>query len=209
MSWLDRLRKQKSGELPSGKHGLGLPQRQSTDPPTTLRKPAGGATVLRQHQAAAEPVNTASPKLSVPRFAPSQLIADSYQVNQVIEGGMSTVYLTHHLRWNLDLVVKIPHQVILADPDHAHRITSEAQAWTDLGIHPHIAYCYYVHPLDGVPLLVIEFVDGGSLREWISDGRCSQLKLALDTSIQFCHGLEHAHSRGMIHRDIKPENILM
>jgi hypothetical protein len=109
-----------------------LPEQQGSNPPTTLQKPDAGATILRQHQPAAGPIKSSSPHISVPRFTAGQLIADSYLVRQ-IEGGMSTVYLTHHIRWSLDLVVKIPHQDILADPDQAHRTTSEAQAWTDLG----------------------------------------------------------------------------
>jgi serine/threonine protein kinase len=147
--------------------------------------------------------------LSVPRFSIGDQIADTYLVKRVIEGGMGTVYVCHHERWNIDLVVKAPREDILADPEHAHRVTREAEAWTDLGMHPHIAYCYYVYPLDGVPLLIIEYLDGGNLRDWITEGRCADLKAGLDLAIQFCHGLEHAHSQGLIHRDIKPENILL
>jgi serine/threonine protein kinase len=49
----------------------------------------------------------------------------------------------------------------------------------------------------------------GNLQEWIAKGRCADLKVGLDLAIQFCHGLEHAHSQGLIHRDIKPENVLL
>jgi WD40 repeat protein len=122
---------------------------------------------------------------------------------------MGVVYLAHHESWNLDVALKVPKQEILANPQHRHRITVEAEAWTELGLHPHIAYCYYVHPLDGILMLVIEYLNGGNLRDWITEGRCADLKAGLDLAIQFCHGLEHAHSRGMIHRDIKPENILL
>jgi serine/threonine protein kinase len=107
----------------------------------------------------------------------------------------------------MDLVVKVPKEDVLTDSEHARRI--EVEAWTELRLHPSIAYCYYVHPLDGVPLVVVEYLDGGNLQEWIAKGRCTDLKVGLDLAIQFCHGLEHAHSQGMIHRDIKPENVLL
>jgi serine/threonine protein kinase len=122
---------------------------------------------------------------------------------------MATVYVAHHDRWQIDLVVKVPQPEILKNPEHRHRIVTEAEAWTALGMHPYIAYCYYVLPLNDVPLLVIEYLDGGNLRDWIADGRCADLRVGLDLAIQACHGLEHAHARGLIHRDIKPENILL
>jgi WD40 repeat protein len=122
---------------------------------------------------------------------------------------MGVVYLAHHESWNLDVVLKVPKQEILADPRLRHRITVEAEAWTELGLHPHIAYCYYVQPVEEIPVLVVEYLDGGNLRDWITEGKCADLKTGLDLAIQFCHGMEHAHSRGMIHRDIKPENILL
>ena len=60
-----------------------------------------------------------------------------------------------------------------------------------------------------VPHIFVEYVDGGNLREWIENGKCVDQRANLDLAIQFCHGLEYAHSKGMIHRDIKPENVLL
>lgn len=142
-------------------------------------------------------------------FAVGDCIAKTYRVRDIIEGGMATVYVCHHEGWQIDLVVKVPNTEILADPNCRSRILVEAEAWTDLGLHPHIAYCYYVHQIEGIPLLVIEYLDGGNLRQWISDGMGADLRAGMDLAIQLCHGLEHAHARGMIHRDIKPENVLL
>ena len=103
----------------------------------------------------------------------------------------------------------MPNSETLADRAQRHRISTEAEAWTDLGLHPNVAYCHYVHPIDDVPVLVIEYLDAGDLRHWIGEQRCANLRVGLDLAIQCCHGLEHAHSRGMVHRDIKPENILL
>ncbi|MBI3795920.1 MAG: protein kinase, partial [Deltaproteobacteria bacterium] len=166
-------------------------------------------TALRTDGLALQPSVSASASLVVPSFAVDDRIAEVYRVKRVIEGGMATVYICHHERWNIDLVVKTPQAKDLANPEYARRFVMEAEAWTELGLHPHIAYCYYVHPLAEVPLLVVEYLDGGTLEDWIADGKCADLKVGLDLAIQCCHGLEHAHSRGMIHRDIKPKNILL
>lgn len=204
MGWLDRIwRRNRPKEI------VGHGQVGDGESAPTWEKPEAGGTRLRANGPAATPVGVPNVSLSVPRFAVNETIAETYRVKQIIDGGMGTVYVCHHERWNIDLVVKAPHQAILSDPAHAHRITVEAEAWTDLGMHPHIAYCYYVHPLAGVPLLVVEYLDGGNLRDWIAEGKCADLKVGLDLVIQFCHGLEHAHSRKLIHRDIKPENILL
>jgi WD40 repeat protein len=88
-------------------------------------------------------------------------------------------------------------------------VFKEADAWTRLGMHPHIAYCYFVQTIEDIPYIFVEYADGGNLQEWIEAGRLNDDKKNLDLSIQFCHGMERAHERGMIHRDIKPANILM
>jgi WD40 repeat protein len=98
---------------------------------------------------------------------------------------------------------------MLSDRDFFARVLREANSWTELGLHPNIAYCYYVRNIEDVPHIFVEYVDGGNLRQWIEEGKCIDYRTSLDLAIQFCHGMEHAHSKGMIHRDIKPENILM
>ncbi|MCP5050065.1 MAG: serine/threonine protein kinase, partial [bacterium] len=50
---------------------------------------------------------------------------------------------------------------------------------------------------------------GGNLRQWLKQGKCRDYRLNLNLALQFCHGMEYAHGKGMIHRDIKPENILL
>jgi WD40 repeat protein/serine/threonine protein kinase len=122
---------------------------------------------------------------------------------------MGMVYLTRHERWQIDLALKVPHPELLADAEHSHRVVAEAEAWTALGMHPHIAYCFYVHPFQGVPLLVVEYVDGGNLRDAIQKGYGADVRRGLDLAIQLCHGLEHSHKHGLIHRDLKPENVLL
>ena len=135
------------------------------------------------------------------------LIADTYEVLRVLPGGMGIVYIARHREWRTTVAVKVPSPELVRAAEGRRRFELEAEAWTDLGLHPNIAYCYYVQPIDDVPMLVVEYVDGGNLRDLIAEG--THLRLSLDFAIQACHGLEHAHSQGKVHRDIKPENILL
>lgn len=192
-----------------GKLGSGKPNDQSPHASGSNAASHGRATVLRTAAAAAASV----PVAAAPSFnadAASE-VAGTFLVKKVLgSGSMGTVYLVQHPSWNTEVALKVPKAELIADAENRHRITVEAEAWTQLGLHPHIAYCYYVQSLNGVLLMVVEYVDGGDLAQWIAQhGQATPLRAKLDLAIQFCHGLEHAHARGLIHRDIKPANVLL
>jgi WD40 repeat protein/serine/threonine protein kinase len=142
-------------------------------------------------------------------YRTGDLIENRYKVEEVMSGAMGYVYIGRDARQQITFAIKQPKESMLADRDLFSRVLQEADSWTGLGMHPNIAYCYFVKQIEEVPHIFIEYVDGGSLEEWISDRRCADYKVGLDMAIQFCHGLERAHDRGMIHRDIKPRNILV
>ncbi len=146
---------------------------------------------------------------SLPAWKIGDEIIGLYQVEKVISGGMGHVYIVNHKKWKRKLAIKSPNEMILSDRGLFARILREANSWIDMGLHPNIAYCYYVRNIEGVPHIFVEYVDGGNLREWIEEGKCKDYRVNLDLAIQFCHGMEFAHSKGMIHRDIKPENVIM
>jgi len=178
--------------------------------------PGQGGTVLRAHRPVDGGVHEqvgdgAGQADDAEDRQTEKLIEGQYRIKRRLgQGSMGTVYLAQHLAWDTEVAVKVPRASLLADEENRHRITREAEAWTDLGMHPNLAYCYYVQPLEQLMLLVVEYVDGGNLQEWIGrEGPSAGLKVKLDLAIQFCHGLEHAHSHGMVHRDIKPSNILL
>lgn len=178
----------------------------------TLRKPdlpsgPKGATALRQEEASSAP--DAWVGKIVPVFQAGDLIFDTYEVKEVKSGGMGNVYIVQNTYDKQMLAIKAPNQMMLSHPDYFARVLREADAWIDLGVHPHIAFCYYIQKIEEVPHVFIEYVDGGNLEEWIADLRCDDLKVSLDMAIQCCHGMEHAHQHGLIHRDIKPKNILV
>ena len=142
-------------------------------------------------------------------YKPGDVILDTYLVEEIRSGAMGNVYIADHKKWKIKLAIKAPNEKILSDKGLFNRVLKEADAWIELGLHPNIAYCYYVRQVDEVPHIFIEYVNGGNLREWIAAGKCYDLKVGLDLAIQFCHGMEQAQNHGMIHRDIKPANILM
>ncbi len=143
-------------------------------------------------------------------------ILDLYAVNHVFtSGGMGLVYRVHHQSWNVDLAVKSPRPQFFQTEAHKQNFVSEAQTWVNLGMHPHIASCFYVRTLGGIPRVFAEYIEGGSLSAWIKSRKLYEgshgaaLERILDIAIQFAWGLHYAHEQGLVHQDVKPANVLM
>ncbi|MBU0485870.1 MAG: serine/threonine protein kinase [Proteobacteria bacterium] len=142
-------------------------------------------------------------------WRPGDIIMDRYRIEKIMSGSMGHVFISEHLGWGVKIAIKSPRPEVLADQEGMKRILTEADAWIRMGMHPNIATCYYVLTVEKIPHIFIEYVDGGSLAEWILSGRCKDLRTALSLAVQFCHGMEYTHSKGIIHRDIKPQNVLI
>ncbi|MCD4674239.1 MAG: protein kinase, partial [Anaerolineaceae bacterium] len=137
-------------------------------------------------------------------WQPGQVLLDTYEIKGKLgEGGMGIVYRVHHNAWNLDLALKQPKAEVVAQAG-VETFVNEAQAWVDLGLHPHIATCHYVRNIDELPCVFAELVEGGSLDDWIRKGKLCRMEDILDVAIQFAWGLHYAHELGMIHQDVKP-----
>ena len=130
-----------------------------------------------------------------------------YRVKGETRGGMAQIYFVDHLRWGIPLAVKTPLPELVAEKSAMKRYIREAEVWVDLGMHPHIATCFYVKNVGKLPGIFIEYIDGGTLKDWIEGGR--PLSEIIDLSIQFSRGMDYAHRMGVIHRDIKPANCLL
>ena len=152
-------------------------------------------------------------------------ILDTYRVESaaIESGGMGRVWRVYHTGWNTDLAIKQQRAEYFATEKQKADFTHECEAWINLGLHPNIVSCYYVREINGIPTTFAEWMDGGSLAEWIESGRLyigteeEQRERILDIAIQFARGLHYAHERkdvngenkGIIHQDVKPGNLLM
>jgi WD40 repeat protein/serine/threonine protein kinase len=140
------------------------------------------------------------------------VIAGKYEVTAIAgKGGMGVVYKVRHREWNIDMAVKTPLPNLVQDEVSRSRFLREAQTWVDLGLHPNLVQCWYVRELGGLPRLFVDFMEGGSLKDWVENGRLGlgDWSAIIDMIVQACDGLGYAHERGVIHRDIKPANMLM
>jgi WD40 repeat protein/serine/threonine protein kinase len=154
------------------------------------------------------------PTTSEPRSGADWQVGDVvlglYEITAILgQGGMGRVYKARHRGWDLDLAVKTPLPQLLEAVGGAEAFEAEAETWVRLGLHPHVVPCYYVRRVDLLPRVFAEFVDGGSLHEWIRNGRLKTLDAILDVAIQFAWGLHHAHEQGLVHRDVKPGNVML
>jgi serine/threonine protein kinase len=160
-------------------------------------------------------------KYSDPDSVPSvwnvgDIILDRYEVKQVFTGGgMGLVYRIRHLDWNIDLAVKCPRPEFFKSQQQIEDFEREAETWVNLGLHPYAVSCYYVRRLGGIPRIFAEFVNGGSLADWIRSRKLyagtkeEVLERILTIAIQFAWGLKAAHEKGIVHQDVKPANVLM
>ena len=152
-------------------------------------------------------------------WQPGDVILDRYEVKELLgRGGMGRVHRVFHRGWGIDLAVKSPVSALGSDSRYIRTFLRESETWVNLGLHAHVVTCYYARPLGGLPRMFAEFVDAGSLDQWISDGRLYKgdeesenrsLIRILAIAIQAAWGLQHAHEQGLVHRDVKPANILL
>lgn len=162
------------------------------------------------------PLNYTDPEKVPIVWQVGDVILDLYEVKEVFTGGgMGLVYRVHHRGWDMDLAVKSPRPEFFEKPTHVENFEREAETWVNLGLHPHTVSCYYVRRLGGIPRIFTEFVDGGSLADWIRSRRLYEggpdtaLERILNVTIQFAWGLHYAHEQGLIHQDVKPGNVLV
>ncbi|MCE7874875.1 hypothetical protein DYH09_31545, partial [bacterium CPR1] len=162
-----------------------------------------------------EPELTSEDEAPVPsavNWKVGDVLDGKFEVKELVGGGgMGTVFRVRHWEWNVDLAVKAPLPNLVADWADKERLILEAHTWVDLGVHPNIVQCWFVREYDGVPLLFLDYLPGGSLRDVMVSGkvRPGQWDKILDLAIQACDGLAHAHDHGLIHRDVKPANMLI
>jgi len=137
------------------------------------------------------------------------LLHSRYQILQrLAEGAMAVVYRGERVRLRRPVAIKFLHESYAATEDGLRRFEREAMAMSQLA-HPNCVSVTDFGLDQGAPYLVMDFIEGQSLREVLRIAQRLRPARALDITRQLLAGLAHAHAHGIIHRDIKPENILV
>ncbi len=135
---------------------------------------------------------------------------DKYELLAVLgHGGMATVYRARDRRLGRDVAVKVIHRHLRDDDEIATRFVREARAVAKLH-HPNIVEVFDVsEPEESERYLVVELVEGSSLRKFLAENGKMPAEVAAALAIEVADALQHAHENSVIHRDIKPENVLI
>lgn len=138
-----------------------------------------------------------------------KILDDRYEILELIgTGGMANVYKALCHRLNRYDAVKIMRDDKAADESFRKRFRTESQAVAMLS-HPNIVSVYDVSHNDSIEYIVMELVDGITLKEYMKTSGALRTDEVLNFSIQIARALAHAHSKGIIHRDIKPQNVML
>ena len=140
---------------------------------------------------------------------PGMLISDRYEIiEKVGSGGMADVYKAKCHRLNRFVAIKVLKPEFSSDRSFVNKFRGEAQSAAGLS-HPNIVNVYDVGDDDGLHYIVMELVEGITLKKFIERKGKLEVKEAIGISIQIAQGMEAAHANHIIHRDIKPQNIII
>ena len=138
-----------------------------------------------------------------------KLLDNRYEILEKIgSGGMADVYKARCHRLNRLVAIKILKEDLSQDAEFRRRFHAESQAVAMLS-HPNIVSVYDVSRSDNIEYIVMELIEGMTLKQYMEQKGTLNWREALHFSTQICKALEHAHSRGIVHRDVKPANFLL
>ncbi|NLV20516.1 MAG: Stk1 family PASTA domain-containing Ser/Thr kinase [Syntrophomonadaceae bacterium] len=139
----------------------------------------------------------------------SIILGGRYELLEIIgEGGMAKVYKAHCRILDRIVAVKILKEEFSRDKSFVEKFKTEALSAARIN-HPNIVNIYDVGQEGDIYYIVMELVEGRTLKEIISNEAPLAVERAVDIAIMICDGVHHAHEKGIIHRDIKPHNILI
>ena len=138
-----------------------------------------------------------------------QKINDRYEIIKTIgEGGMANVYLANDTILDRKVAIKVLRGDLSNDEKFIRRFQREALSVSNLS-HPNIVEVYDVGEEDGQYYIVMEYIEGKTLKQLLKKRETLTLPEVIDIMLQLTDGLAHAHESYIIHRDIKPQNIMI
>ncbi len=137
------------------------------------------------------------------------VLSDRYEILEKIgSGGMADVYKARDLKLNRMVAIKVLKQEYSSDRNFVNKFWTEAQSVACLA-HPNIVNVYDVGSDQGVCYIVMELVEGITLKRYIEKKGKLEIRESIGIAMQVCQGIEAAHEQKIIHRDIKPQNIII
>jgi len=138
-----------------------------------------------------------------------KILDGRYEIQEVLGvGGMAVVYRAYDNIDDRPVAVKILKEEFLANEEFRRRFKNESKAIAMLS-HPNIVKVYDVSYGERLQYIVMEYVEGITLKEYIEQRRVIPWKEAVHFLTQILRALQHAHDRGVVHRDVKPQNIML
>jgi serine/threonine protein kinase len=132
-----------------------------------------------------------------------------YEIREIIGvGGMAYVYKAYDTIDDRTVAIKILKDEFLANEEFTRRFKNESKAIAILS-HPNIVKVYDVSFGNRIQYIVMEYIDGITLKEYIEQQKDIRWKEAVHFTVQILRALQHAHDKGIVHRDIKPQNIML
>ncbi len=137
-------------------------------------------------------------------------ILNNYVIEDVLGvGGASTVYLVRRLTDSTQFALKAIYIDKLDSTSNHQLLFNELRTWIDLPEHPNITTCRFFKTIERNIGIFADYVDGGSLKDWIQSRKLTRLDEIIDVAIQCAYAFQLAHDHGVIHQDVKPGNVLM
>jgi eukaryotic-like serine/threonine-protein kinase len=143
-------------------------------------------------------------------FNAGSMLAHYEIIRKIGCGAMGEVYLARDTKLDRQVALKFLNEAISKDPEARQRLMREAKAISRLN-HPNVMTIHSIEEYDGHIFLVMEYIEGQTLKEFIETNAVSGIPIqnAIQIAIQLCEGLARAHQSGIIHRDIKSQNIII
>jgi serine/threonine-protein kinase len=137
------------------------------------------------------------------------LLSDRYRLDaQIGSGGMSTVFRAFDTVLERPVAIKLMHREMSSDSDQLERFRREARAVAQLN-HPHIVQVIDAGEDDNAPYIVLEYIEGETLKDCIRRKGRLPIPEAIAYAIEIARALGAAHERAIVHRDVKPQNVLI